>query len=145
MRKVSRSALVQYTAGEMFALVDDVESYPKFLPWCTDARVLMREPNQVEASLELTRGALRKSFVTQNTMRQDESIDLELVKGPFRQLAGGWQFRPLTGDACKVSLDLHFEFENRLTDMMLGPFFEEICNKMVDAFTSRAAAVYGRR
>lgn len=145
MRKVRRSALVPYRAAEMFRLVDDVDSYSEFLPWCNRSEVLSRSDDTVEATLELHKGAVSKTFTTRNTLRTDEAIDLELLGGPFRHLAGGWTFHSLGDEGSKVSLELEFEFESRMIDMIFGAFFEETCNSLVDAFTRRAADVYGER
>ena len=143
MRSVSRSSLVPYTAEQMYALVDDIEAYPDFLPWCSGAEVLERDAEQVVASVEMKRAGFRKSFTTRNTLTPGESIELALVGGPFQQLAGRWQFDSLAdGAGCKVSLSLEFEFENRALDALLGVFFEDTCNSMVDAFTGRAAEIY---
>ena len=143
MRKVSRSAIVGFSASEMFALVDDIEAYPGFLPWCESAVVHTRDGSVVEATLEIHRGGISKSFTTRNTLQQDESIELALIGGPFRHLSGGWVFQELGESGCKVSLELEFEFKNPMTDSLFGPFFEASCNSLVDAFTCRAADVYG--
>lgn len=143
MRKVSRSALVAYSAEDMYALVEDVDSYPTFLPWCNDVEVHYREGNVVEVTLELHRGKLSKRFRTRNTLHPKESMELELVGGPFRHLSGGWRFQPLGERGSKVSLELEFEFDSRMLDMVIGAFFEDICNSLVDAFTQRASEVYG--
>jgi len=143
MRKVSRSALVPHSASEMFSLVDDIEAYPGFLPWCKSAVIHTRDADSVVASLELQRGGISKSFTTRNSLRKNQSIGLALVGGPFRHLSGGWEFRQLDDSGCKVSLDLEFEFESRVTDIVFGTFFEEVCNSLVDAFTRRAGDVYG--
>lgn len=143
MHKVRRSALVPYSAAQMFRLVDDVESYPDFLPWCSAAQIDRREGDDVVATLELHKGGLGRRFTTRNRRREFEAIDLTLVGGSFRHLEGGWRFRTLGGEGCEVSLELEFEFESRLLDMVLGRFFEDTCNSLVDAFTRRAAAVYG--
>ena len=145
MRRVSRSALVPYSAANMYALVEDVDSYPQFLPWCGGVEVHFREGNIVEASLELHRGSLSKRFRTRNTMRPKDSMDLSLVGGPFKHLAGGWEFKALGESGSKVSLQMEFEFESRALDLLVGAFFEDACNSLVDAFTQRAAAVYGSR
>jgi ribosome-associated toxin RatA of RatAB toxin-antitoxin module len=142
LRKVSRSALVPYSAAEMFALVDDIEAYPSFLPWCGSAVVHKRDGNIVEATLDLQRGGISKSFTTRNTLQQDESIALALIGGPFKQLSGGWSFQQLGDSGSKVSLELEFEFENPVTDVLLGSFFEDTCNSLVDSFTRRATDVY---
>ena len=143
MRTVRRSALVPYSAQQMFALVDDVEAYPEFLPWCNDAEVHDRRDDVVEATVELHRGSISKHFRTRNRNVPGESIDISLVGGPFKHLAGGWEFRQLGESGCKVSLNLDFEFESRAVDLMIGSFFEDICNSLVDAFTRRAATIYG--
>ena len=140
---VSRSALVPYAASDMYALVADVEEYPGFLPWCRDARILASGPNAVEASLEIGRGPLRKTFTTRNVMTRDTRIDIELVDGPFKHLKGCWQFVALDGTACRVLLDLEFELANALVRRTLGPLFSEMVNTMVDAFCRRAEELYG--
>lgn len=145
MRKVSRNALVPYTACEMYALVDNIEKYPEFLPWCKHAEILKRTDDCVEATLELHKGSVSKKFTTRNTLTRCQSIDLALLGGPFHKLAGGWKFKDLGGAGCKVSLELEFEFESRMLDLMFGPFFESTCNSLVEAFTQRAASVYDQR
>jgi ribosome-associated toxin RatA of RatAB toxin-antitoxin module len=144
MRKVERSAHVPYSAEDMYALVADVESYPSFLPWCADAVVHSRQDNVVEATLELHRGGISKRFRTRNVMTPCESMDLSLVDGPFRHFSGGWRFRQLGEAGSKVSMHLEFEFDSRLLDLMIGAYFEDICNRLVDAFTQRAVEIYGK-
>ena len=142
MRKVRRSALVPYTAAQMYELVKDVERYPEFLPWCNDAEVHIREAEFIEASLELHRGKISKKFRTRNPLVPNESLGIELVGGPFRHMSGGWLFKQLGEAGSKVSLELEFEFENKATDVIFGRFFENTCNKLVDSFTQRAAEMY---
>ncbi len=137
--------MVPYSADDIYALVEDVDSYPLFLPWCNDVEVHFREGNIVEATLELHRGKLSKRFRTRNTMHPRESMQLSLVGGPFRHLEGGWEFKPLGDAGSKVSLELEFEFESRALDLVVGAFFEDACNSLVDAFTLRAMTVYGPR
>ena len=145
MRIINRSALVPYSADDMFALVEDIESYPAFLPWCNDAVVHSRDGNVVEATLELHRGKLSSHFRTRNTLQPGVSMGIALVGGPFRNLEGGWRFQVLGAAGCKVSLDLRFEFESRVLDMMFGTFFEDTCNSLVAAFAQRARDVYGAK
>lgn len=142
MRTVSRSALVPYTAPQMYELVKDVEAYPAFLRWCSDAEVHVREPHVIEASLELHHRGISKRFRTRNPLRENETLGIELVGGPFRVLSGAWQFQALGDVGSKVSLELQFEFESRTTDIIFGRFFERICNALVDSFTQRAAQIY---
>jgi ribosome-associated toxin RatA of RatAB toxin-antitoxin module len=142
MRKVNRSALVPYSAAQMFALVKDVEAYPAFLPWCNDAQVHIRQTDFIEASLELHRGRVSKRFRTRNVLQENEFLGIELVGGPFRHMSGGWTFQQLGEIGSKVALELEFEFENRAVDVVFGRFFEHTCNTLVDSFTQRAAQIY---
>lgn len=138
MRRVKRSALVPYSAQAMFALVDDIEAYPAFLPWCRAAREHARTETEVEASLELARGGISKWFTTRNHLVRGERIDIELVDGPFRKLEGHWSFVSLGEAGCRVNLEMEFEFSSRMLDMMIGSVFEQICNSLLDAFVERA-------
>ncbi len=145
MPSVHRSALVPYTAAEMFALVNDIESYPQFLPWCRSTRVFSRSEDEVRASIELAKGRVHKSFTTLNRLQQDKMIEIRLVEGPFRHLDGFWRFQALQNHGCKVSLDMDFEFAGTLMSLAIGPVFSQIANSLVDAFCKRAVQVYGRR
>lgn len=145
MRRVSRNALVPYSAANMYALVKDVESYPSFLPWCDDAEVHIVRPDFIEASLELHRHGISKRFRTRNALQENVSLGIELVGGPFRHLSGGWQFQQLGDAGSKVALEMEFEFESRATDLIFGRFFESTCNSLVDSFTRRAAQIYAGR
>lgn len=142
MREVRRSALVPHSAQQMFALVDDIDAYPDFLQWCNSAVVHSRSDEFVEATLELQRGTIKKSFTTRNRRVPGESIELSLVGGPFRYLSGGWRFQQLGDSGCKVSFNLDFEFKNRISDALFASFFEETCNTLIDAFIGRAHSVY---
>jgi len=143
VRKVSRSALVPFSADQMYALVEDFLAYPDFLPWCIGATLHFRDEETIEASLELQRSGIKKSFTTRNTLRPGVAMGIALVGGPFRHLAGGWQFEQLGADGSKVSLELDFEFENRVTDTLFGRYFESTCNSLIDSFTQRAHEIYG--
>ena len=145
MRHVNRSALVPYTSREMFVIVDDVEAYPEFLSWCKSSSVHERTDDFVQATLELQKGAMSNKFTTRNERAEFESIDISLVGGPFQHLKGGWTFTELGDDGCKVALNLDFEFESMLVDMMFGAFFEDTCNSLVDGFTKRAVEIFGAR
>ena len=142
MRKISRSAIVPYSNAQMYALVEDVEAYPDFLPWCSASTLHWRDGDTLEGSVEMHRAGLRRSFRTRNLMRQDEAIEMALVEGPFSHLAGVWRFMALGDSGCKVSLDVEFEMRSRTTDRLLGRYFEDICNSLVDAFVRRAQQVH---
>ncbi len=143
MVEVNRSALVPYAASDMYRLVDDIEAYPEFLPWCASAIVHERSDHRVEASLELARAGLRRSFTTINTLVPYERIQLELVKGPFRSLSGSWYFDDLGPEGSKIRLELRFEFAEKLFGLIFGHMFEEACNTLVDSFCARAIQIYG--
>jgi len=143
VRKVSRSALVPYSASQMYALVADIAAYPDFLPWCTGATLHSTGSDIIEASLELQRGGISKSFRTRNSLQPGIAMGITLVGGPFRHLKGGWQFDQLGSDGSKVSLELEFEFENRVTDALFGRYFEDSCNTLIDSFTTQARKIYG--
>ncbi|MDH4124274.1 MAG: type II toxin-antitoxin system RatA family toxin [Gammaproteobacteria bacterium] len=145
MRKVQRSALVRHSADAMYSLVDDIESYPEFLPWCRHSEIHFREGPVVEATLDLHRGELSRKFRTRNTAVGKSVIDMQLVDGPFNYLVGRWTFTQLGDSGSKVALNLEFEFSNRAVDLIFGAFFEEVCNSLVEAFTRRADAVFSLR
>jgi ribosome-associated toxin RatA of RatAB toxin-antitoxin module len=143
MKRIARSAIVEHSAPEMFALVDDVESYPRFLPWCTAARVEERSGASVRATLTVGMRGLRQSFTTHNELRPGEGIDMRLVQGPFRRFAAAWRFRPLSEEACSVEFSLEYELAGPLA-RLLEPLFDRIADTMVDAFTRRAGELYGK-
>jgi len=142
---VSRMALMPYSAGEMYDLVDNIEAYPQFLPWCKSATVLSRSDDEVHANLELSRSGIHKSFTTCNRLQRNKIIEMRLVEGPFNHLEGFWRFDTLGEQACKVSLDLEFEFSSRLLGLTVGPVFNQIASTLVDSFCERAVEVYGKR
>ncbi len=143
MTVINKSALVPYSPAQMFALVDDIEAYPEFLPWCKRARVLSRAEDEVRATIELSKGGVEKAFTTCNRIQKNKMIEMRLVEGPFRRLEGFWRFDPLGEEGCKVSLDLEFEFASRMLSMVVGPVFSQVANSLVDSFQQRAVDVYG--
>lgn len=145
MSQINKSALVPYSAEQMFAIVDDVPAYQEFLPWCGGSEEVSREGDQVVASVTIAKGSINKTFTTKNINEQPSKIKMELVDGPFKQLHGFWIFDELKADACKVSLKLDYEFANRIISMAIGPVFNQVANQMVDSFVQRAHAVYGKK
>jgi ribosome-associated toxin RatA of RatAB toxin-antitoxin module len=143
MKRISRSAIVEHSAQEMFALVDDIDSYPRFLPWCTAAKVEERTPTSVHATLTVGMRGLRQSFTTQNDLQPGESMHMRLVKGPFRRFAAAWRFKPLSAEACAIEFELEYQMAGPLA-RVLEPLFDRIADTMVDAFTRRAAELYGK-
>ena len=134
-----------YTAKEMFALVSDIEAYPDFLPWCTQASVLSHKHDEVRASVSFSVGGMSRSFATRNYLQVNKMIEMQLVEGPFSSLHGCWQFDSLGDAGCKISLHLEYDFSSRMLGMVVGPVFNQISNTMVDSFQQRAVEVYGER
>jgi ribosome-associated toxin RatA of RatAB toxin-antitoxin module len=143
MAVVHKSVFLGYSAEQMFALVERVEDYPKFLPWCGGVEVQQREENKLVATISIHYHGVRQTFTTENVNTPPTSIKITLKEGPFKHLDGTWTFKPLRADACKVDLDLHYEFSSRLLEQIIGPVFNMIANSFVDSFCKRAEAVYG--
>jgi ribosome-associated toxin RatA of RatAB toxin-antitoxin module len=142
MAVVHKSVLLPFSAEQMFSLVNGIEEYPKFLPWCGGTTVLQREDNKVVASIAINYHGVKHAFTTENVNQAPTLIKMTLVEGPFRHLDGTWTFKPLRADACKVELDLHYEFSSKLLEKVIGPVFHVIANNMVEAFCKRAEVVY---
>jgi len=145
MLSVKKSVLVPYSAAEMFELVDRIELYPQFLPWCGGTRALEARSDGKTARIDIHYRGVRAHFTTDNVNRTGESIAMTLRDGPFRHLHGEWRFVPLAPDACKVELVLAYEFATHLLERVVGPVFGHIANTFIDAFVRRAEVVYSRR
>ncbi|MBY7731613.1 SRPBCC family protein [Vibrio splendidus] len=142
MPKVTRSALVSFSADQMFSLVNDVARYHEFLPGCSGSRVIESSDSTMVASVDVSKAGICKTFTTSNRLADGAEILMELVDGPFKKLQGGWYFTPLDEQACKVELKLEFEFSSRMIEMAFGKVFNELTSNMVSAFTQRAKQVY---
>jgi ribosome-associated toxin RatA of RatAB toxin-antitoxin module len=146
MKTVHKSVLIWYSPEEMYTLVTGVLQYPQFLPWCDHAKVLSQEQDSMEAEIGILFSGVRQAFVTRNTHTPGARVDMQLIKGPFSQLHGQWNFHVL-GDgsqrACKVELLLHYGFDNAALAKVVGPVFDKIAGSLVDAFVKRAQQVYG--
>ncbi|MEN0108103.1 MAG: type II toxin-antitoxin system RatA family toxin [Pseudomonas sp.] len=140
---IQRSALLPYPAQALYDLVNDVASYPDFLPWCASTTVFEHTDTLMRASLQVAKGGISQQFVTCNTLVPGQSIVMNLEEGPFTELHGVWQFKALTDKACKISLDLSFEYSGQLVRATLGPLFNQAANTLVDAFCQRAKQLYG--
>jgi ribosome-associated toxin RatA of RatAB toxin-antitoxin module len=145
MALVEKSVLIEYPAGQMYALVDDVASYPAFLPWCGGTEILMRERDKVQAAIRIDYHGIRQTFSTENLLRPNESIEIKLLHGPFKQLDGSWRFHPLGDNACKIEFRLHYEFSSRLLEKLVGPVFQMIAHSLIESFVRRAEQLYGKR
>lgn len=142
MAVVQKSVLLAYSAEQMFALVERIEDYPEFLPWCGGTDVERGAGGQVLATLRINYHGVKHAFSTQNTNTPPTMIRMDLVEGPFKHLHGTWTLKPLRTDACKIEFELHYEFSNRMLEQIIGPVFNMIANNFVDSFCKRAEAVY---
>jgi ribosome-associated toxin RatA of RatAB toxin-antitoxin module len=143
MAEVRRSVLVEYSREQMYALVDAVEDYPKFLPWCGGATVLHRDSSVTRATIMINYHGIRQSFTTENAKLEPAEMRIRLVEGPFRTLDGTWRFTALADRGSKVELGLHYEFSGRVLEKLVGPVFNHIADTLVDSFAKRAVQVYG--
>jgi ribosome-associated toxin RatA of RatAB toxin-antitoxin module len=137
MKSIARSALVEHAAAEMYALVDDIEAYPRFLPWCLEARVQQAGARK-RATLTVGVSGIRQTFTTENENQPERAIDMRLVEGPFRAFSAAWRFTPLGERACQIEYSMRYQFASRTLARLLEPLFNQIADTMVDAFTRRA-------
>lgn len=143
MAVVEKSVLIERTPAQMFALVDGVEDYPKFLPWCGGVELHERTAQSTVATIRINYHGLKSHFSTANRKQAPTHMDMSLRDGPFRQMDGSWRFVPLGETACKIEFHLHYEFSSQLLEKALGPVFNHIANTFVESFVKRAQVVYG--
>lgn len=143
MPTISRSALVMHSTAQMYELINDVLAYPSFIPDCGDSKIVSQENNTITAALLVSKAGINKWFTTVNTLVENEKVVLNLVDGPFKSLTGCWTLTALSEEACKISLDLDYEFSSKIFDLAFGRVFTHLTNNMVQAFTQRAKEVYG--
>jgi ribosome-associated toxin RatA of RatAB toxin-antitoxin module len=142
LAKIEKSALVPFSAQQMFDLVADVERYKEFLPWCSDSQLVSRTENEVCGKIEVSRLGITQAFSTCNAIDPPHRMEIALREGPFKRLHGEWRFTQLRDDACKVSLMMDFEFSGRLINAAFGKVFHQIANSLVSSFVERAREVY---
>lgn len=143
MAQIKRSALVSFSAKQMYDLVNDVRSYPEFLPGCVATQIINENGDVITASVNVSKAGISKTFTTENLCVTNKKIEMKLIDGPFKRLFGDWHFLELDDYACKISLELDFEFSSKVVEMAFGKIFKDLSNNMVDAFTQRAKLVYG--
>jgi ribosome-associated toxin RatA of RatAB toxin-antitoxin module len=143
MAVVEKSVLIERTVQQMFDLVDRVEDYPQFLPWCGGTELLERTEAKTAARLHIDYHGLKAHFATENAKDAPRTMHIALKEGPFRRMDGGWRFTPLGETACKIEFRLQYEFSNRILEKAVGPVFSHIANTFVDSFVKRAQQIYG--
>lgn len=141
--KIQRSAILPYSAALLYQMVNDVERYPEFLPWCSETELIYADETSMQATLTAAKLGVSHTFTTKNALVPNERIEINLVAGPFKHLHGVWQFKQLAENACKMELDLEFDYSGALIKATLGPVFTKAANTMVDAFCERAKELYG--
>lgn len=143
MTEINKSESVPFSADQMYALVNDIEAYPEFLPWCKSSCIYNQSEEQLSASVDIAVGKIRHSFTTLNRMTPGRKIEMQLEKGPFKYLTGTWCFTPKNGEICDVTLHMQFEFKNKLLKLALERAFNKIMSTMVESFINRAQDIYG--
>ena len=143
MAMVEKSVLIERSAQKMFALVDNIEDYPRFLPWCSKTRVEFRDEKKTVATLHISYLSVKSHFTTENEKEIPLRMSIRLVDGPFRRLEGSWLFKPLAENACRIDFQLSYDFSSKIFEKIIGPVFSQISNTFVDAFVRRADEVYG--
>jgi len=143
MPELNRQALVSHSASLMYDIVNNVDLYSEFLPWCSDSSIIESTENTMTASVFMKKGPLNQSFTTKNEMMVNQSIDLQLVDGPFKKLKGKWIFSDISEHGSKISLQLNYEFSSSIIALVVGPIFNQIANTLVDSFCKRAEELYG--
>jgi len=143
MTTVNRVAIVPYSCGKIFSLVDDINDYPKFVPWCVGAEVLGRHGNVVTATLTVGKGMVRHTFTTENQNHAPHKIEMKLKEGPFSHFRANWHFKALAEHATQIEFHIEFELNHKILDAAFGAMLHQMANSLVKAFCERAKAVYG--
>jgi len=143
MEKISKQVTVDYSPGQMYALVNDVDAYSTFIPLCTASEVHEQQDRRMRATIAIAKGSVGFSFTTVNTLEENRSITMQLEDGPFKTLKGVWHFTPHGEHGCRVVLELEFEFANKLLGVVFGGVYRQLCQAMIDAFCKQAVLRYG--
>tara|TARA_B100000035_G_scaffold301329_1_gene297815 strand:+ start:7058 stop:7492 length:435 start_codon:yes stop_codon:yes gene_type:complete len=138
MHNIHKSAIVLHPAQKMFQLVDSIENYPQFLPWCGSTQIIERDNNKTIASIEINYKGIRQTFTTENTKKQNQEMMIKLIDGPFKSLSGEWIFKNLDKDSCQIELKLKYEFSNVILEKLISPVFNMIANTFIDEFIKEA-------
>jgi ribosome-associated toxin RatA of RatAB toxin-antitoxin module len=142
MAEIQKTALVEFSADQMFKVVDGVVDYPEFLPWCGGTSVEPQDDKVTHATIKINYHHVKHSFTTENTRQPPHLIEMTLLDGPFEHLDGHWKFIPLSDKACKVEFRLHYAFSHKLLEKLVGPVFYVIANSFVESFIKRAEDIY---
>jgi ribosome-associated toxin RatA of RatAB toxin-antitoxin module len=144
LKRIARSAIVEHSGDALYALIEDIEAYPQFLPWCLGARIHERAPGRTVATLTVGIKGVRQAFTTENINRPGESIDMRLIEGPFKRFAAAWRLKPLGANATRIEFTLEYQFASRVLARLLEPLFSHIADTMVTSFGRRADALHAK-
>ncbi|WP_156471606.1 type II toxin-antitoxin system RatA family toxin [Snodgrassella sp. CFCC 13594] len=142
IKTVDKSVIVLHSAEHMFDLVNTVEDYPRFLPWCSGTDIIKREGDVLEAMVHMDYMKMRQSFTTRNHNTRPTDISMSLLNGPFKSLSGHWHFAPIDDLGCKIDFRLQYEFASAVLSALIGPVFNRIATTLVDAFIQEADRRY---
>lgn len=143
MTTINRAVIVPFTAAQMYAIVNDVQKYPEYVPYCQESEIISKSHDEIRARLHLSRAGIEKSFSTSNRLQKNKMIEITLLDGPFKSLHGYWRFTDLTEEnSCKVEFDLQFEFANKWLNTIFGPVFTQMANMLVESFCQRASDMH---
>jgi ribosome-associated toxin RatA of RatAB toxin-antitoxin module len=142
MTVINKSAIVPYTPAQMYDLVNDIDQYSQFVPYCVNSQVIERNADEIHASLTFAGAGIHKSFSTLNRLQPHKMVEMRLVNGPFKSLEGFWSFESMDTQLCRVTLNLEFEFATGMLKVLFGPVFTQVAALLVEAFHDRAKQVY---
>lgn len=143
MRYIKRSALVPYSPDQMFDIVNDVERYGEFLPWCERGQILSQTAVEMVAAVELKASGMKQAFTTRNRLDRPNSIKMSRESGVLTSLSGEWIFTALGDDGCKLALELEFDMPMSIAMIGGAKMFDNAADKMVEVFCDRAVQLYG--
>ena len=138
MITIKKHALVFHSKEKMFSLVDRVEDYPNFLPWCAKTKIIERTEKLTKATILINYHNVKQSFTTENVKIFPTKMHINLIDGPFKKLKGEWNFIEIEKDTCKIELELHYEFSNHILGKLISPVFNMIANTFIDNFVAKA-------
>ncbi len=142
MYQIKKTALINFSCEKMYQLVNDINAYPQFLPWCSKASILSQSEQEMKAELVIAKAGVHKSLITINRLTKNQKIEMRLAQGPFSDFQGIWRFQALNDNACKISFDIQFQFANGFVEKVIAPIFIQISDTWVDAFCQRARQLY---
>lgn len=143
MTDIHRSAIVPHSAETLYDLINDLPSYPEFLDGIVAADIIESSQTHMLGRMVVRKAGIERTLITRNQLERPHRIELNLEQGPLKRLHGVWSLKSLGESGCRVTLDLTFETESRLSALAFGPIFKQLADRMVSSFVERAQALYG--